>query len=376
MYLDNAATSFPKPRESIRAVRDFLTLMGGNPGRGGHIRSIEAARLIFEARERLTGFINGADSRRLIFTGNGTDSLNLAILGLFHRGDHVVTTSLEHNSVMRPLDFLTKSRKVEVTVIPCDQKGELDLDHLRRSLRKKTRAVIINHGSNVIGTIQDVAKIRSLIDDRILILDACQTVGNVPIDVRGLGIDIICFSCHKALFGTQGLGAIYIREGIDLTPLTFGGTGSRSEQTEQPEAWPDKFESGTPNTPGIAGLLGGLRFIERIGLANIARKKKRLAKSLIKGLEEIEGIVIYGGPHKDETLPVILFNMKGREPSEIGYECNRAGISVRVGLHCSPLAHKTVGTFPHGGVRVSPGYFTKQEELQKLSEVLNHLGKK
>ncbi|OPY71070.1 MAG: putative cysteine desulfurase [Syntrophorhabdaceae bacterium PtaU1.Bin034] len=376
IYLDNAATSFPKPEETINAVQRFLTEIGGNPGRGGHPLSVEAARLIYEAREKLAGFINGKDSERLIFTGNGTESLNLAILGLLKEKDHVVTTALEHNSVMRPLDFLQKTKNVDVSVVPCRETGELDLTVLRATVTRRTKAVIINHGSNIIGSVQPLDAIRDAIGNSTLILDACQTIGNIPIDVQKDMIDIICFSCHKALFGIQGLGAVYIREGIELTPLKFGGTGSKSEYTEQPDALPDKYESGTPNTPGIAGLLGGLRFIEKTGQAEIARRKRISTERIVEGLRGIDGVIIYGEPLNSKSLPVILINVEGVEPSEVGYECNRAGICVRVGLHCSPLAHKTIGTFPRGAIRISPGYFTEDAHISHLLEVLKSIASK
>lgn len=371
IYLDNAATSFPKPGETIDAVQTFLTRTGGNPGRGGHLLSIDAARVVYEARERLTRFINGKHSERLIFTQNGTDSLNCAILGLIGPGDHVVTTGLEHNSVMRPLEFLKKTRGIDVTIVPCSSAGFLDLPALRSSLRPETRAVIVNHGSNVAGTVQPVEEIREIIGRRIFILDACQTIGNIPLDVERDGVDVCCFSCHKALFGIQGLGALYLGQGIDPVPSRFGGTGSNSEQMEQPDLLPDRYESGTPNTPGIAGLLGGLEFIERVGLDEISRKKRMAVQRLLEGLGKIRGVIVYGPEEPgDRRLPIVSMNIEGVEPSEVGYACNRAGVCVRVGLHCSPLAHRTVGTFPGGSVRISPGYFTEDDHIDSLLEVV------
>jgi cysteine desulfurase family protein len=374
IYLDNAATSFPKPEETIDSVHHFLTFSGGNPGRGGHPLSIDAARIVFEARERLSSFINGKHSERLIFTQNGTESLNLAILGLVEEGDHVVTTALEHNSVMRPLDFLTKSRHVRVSVVPCSTGGSLDLKALKETVSRKTKAVIVNHGSNILGTVQPLDGVREAIGDKLLILDACQTIGNVPIDVERDAIDVICFSCHKALFGIQGLGAVYLREGVDPVPLKFGGTGSNSEFTEQPTSLPDRYESGTPATPAIAGLLGGLSFIDRKGLNEIMRKKRAAAERIIEGLRRIGGITLYGDiDREDHLLPIILMNVDNTQPSDVGYACNRADISVRVGLHCAPLAHKAIGTFPGGGVRISPGYFTNDDEIDRLMEVMKSI---
>lgn len=348
IYLDNAATSYPKPDETLRSLVRFVTNVGGNPGRSGHPLSIEAARIIFQAREKLTAFINGRHSERLVFTSNGTESLNLAILGLIEPHDHVITTSFEHNSVMRPLDFLQKKHSVNVSIVSCSEKGEIDLQRLKESLRKNTKAVIINHGSNVIGTVQPVRKIRDMIGNTILIVDACQTVGNMAVDTDAQGMDIICFSCHKSLLGIQGLGALYTRKGIDLQPIKFGGTGSKSEFTSQPEFLPDKYECGTPNTPGIAALLGGLTFIENAGLSAIIEKKKTIRLYTFEKLSELDSVIVYGDPSKEDSLPIISMNVRGVSPSDIGTACNRAGICVRVGLHCAPIAHRTIGTFPQG----------------------------
>lgn len=375
IYLDNAATSFPKPKESIENLNRFVTEIGGNPGRSGHSLSLEAARIVFEAREKLTQLVNGSDSERLIFTSNGTDSLNLALLGLCGLGNHVVTTSMEHNSVMRPLMFLMKTKNVELSVIQCSPSGSLDIQELKRTLRKDTRAVVVNHGSNVIGSTQPIGAIREAIGDTILIVDACQTIGTVPIDVNKDNIDILCFSCHKSLYAIQGLGALYIRRGLELTPLKFGGTGSKSESIEHPEFLPDKYECGTPNTPGIASLLGGLSFIENEGIDRISKRKKTLRDKIFHGLSHMDGITVYGGNGKNDVLPVISFNVEGKLPSEVGYALNGQQIYVRVGLQCSPMAHKTIGTFPGGTVRVSPGYFTTDDEIDRFLEAVKTIAK-
>lgn len=373
IYLDNAATSFPKPKESIDNLNRFVSEIGGNPGRSGHSLSVDAARVMFEAREKLTEFIHGNDSERLIFTQNGTESLNLAILGLLKDKDHVITTSMEHNSVMRPLMFLMKEKGVELSVIQCDPSGHLDIGEMAKMIRKETRAVIINHGSNVIGLTQPIGKIKDAIGDTILIVDACQTIGTLPIDIKKDNIDIICFSCHKSLFAIQGLGALYIREGIEPTPLKFGGTGSKSESVEHPEFLPDRYECGTPNTPGIASLLGGLAFIEKEGLEKIAERKRALRDSIVQGLAGIDGVIVYGNYEIKTTVPVISFNIQGKMPSEVGYSLNQREIYVRVGLQCSPMAHKTIGTFPEGTVRVSPGYFTTDEEADIFLEAVKKI---
>jgi selenocysteine lyase/cysteine desulfurase len=266
-----------------------------------------------------------------------------------------------------------EQRKIELSVVQCDPYGCLDIDELKRTVRKNTRAVVVNHGSNVIGSTQTIGAIKEAIGDVILIVDACQTIGTLPIDISKDNIDIICFSCHKSLFALQGLGAIYIRKGLELTPLKFGGTGSKSESVEHPEFLPDKYECGTPNTPGIASLLGGLSFIENEGLAKISQRKRALRDRVFRGLSDLDRITVYGDNGKNSVLPVLSFNIDGKLPSEVGYFLNQQEIYVRVGLQCSPMAHKTIGTFPGGTVRVSPGYFTSDEDIDIFLEAVKKI---
>ncbi|MCX5815537.1 MAG: aminotransferase class V-fold PLP-dependent enzyme [Proteobacteria bacterium] len=376
IYLDNAATSFPKPIESIQYLNNFIQGIGGNPGRSGHKLSVDAARIIFDAREKLTSFINGKNSERLIFTQNGTESLNLAILGFLKEKNHVITTSLEHNSVMRPLTFLQKEKQIDISIIQCSFDGILDIQKIKNSIRHNTKAVIINHGSNVIGIVQPIKEIKKNIGDIPIIVDACQTIGSAPIDIQHDNIDILCFSCHKSLYSIQGLGAIYLRNGIELTPLKFGGTGSKSESVEHPEFMPDKYECGTPNTPAIASLLGGLTFIEKTGYNRILKKKKSLIKTFLNRISEIDDIIFYGNYKNENNIPVMSINIKNKLPSEVGYELNKKEIYVRVGLHCSPMAHQTIGTFPEGTVRIAPGYFTTEDDIDIFIEALKDIARK
>ncbi|HOD75299.1 MAG TPA: aminotransferase class V-fold PLP-dependent enzyme [Syntrophorhabdaceae bacterium] len=375
IYLDNAATSFPKPAETIRYLNDFVTHIGGNPGRSGHALSLEAARVIFEAREKLTAFIGMTDSERLIFTQNGTESLNMALLGLLGEGDHVVTTRMEHNSVMRPLEFLSKERGVSYTAVPCSPEGFLDIGDIRAALKRNTAAVVINHGSNVTGTVQPLEGIKDAVGKALLIVDACQTIGSLPIDMEVMKADILCFSGHKSLFSIQGVGALYVRSGIELTPLKFGGTGSKSESIQHPTFLPDRYECGTPNTPGIASLLGGLTFIEQEGLGTIMDRKRALRRMLVEGLRAIRGVEVYGhkGPKDASFLATAAFNIKGLLPSDVGYELNRRSMYVRIGLHCAPMAHQTVGTFPNGSLRASPGYFTQEDDIRAFIEAVSEI---
>jgi selenocysteine lyase/cysteine desulfurase len=259
----------------------------------------------------------------------------------------------------------------------CSPEGIIDLDDLKMLMKKNTKAVIVNHGSNVTGTIQPLQELKKVIGNTILILDACQTIGAYPIDVERDGIDLLCFSCHKSLYSIQGLGAIYMNNGINLKPLRFGGTGSKSESVEQPVVLPDKYESGTPNTPAIASLYGGLTFIENTGFTKIVERKKVLRKSIVEGLSAEEGVGLYGPPQDANYafLPVVSFNIKNLLPSEVGYLLNKEDIYTRVGLHCSPMAHKTIGTYSHGTVRVAPGYFTTGEDIKRFLEVIKHIAK-
>lgn len=375
IYLDNAATSFPKPPETIEYLNEFVKNVGGNPGRSGHTLSLEAARVIFEAREKLAAFIGMTNSERLIFTQNGTESLNMAVLGLLGEGDHVVTTMMEHNSVMRPLQFLRGERGVSFTAVPCSPEGFLDIDDIRRALRGNTKAVIISHGSNVTGTVQPLDGIKDAIGQALLIVDACQTMGSVPIDMEEMKADILCFSGHKSLYSVQGVGAFYVRSGIELTPLKFGGTGSKSESIEHPVFLPDRYECGTPNTPGIASLLGGLTFIGKEGLQRIVQRKQALRRLLVEGLRSVEGVVVYGhqGIGPQSYLAIVAFNIQGKLPSEVGYELNRRSMYVRIGLHCSPVSHQTIGTFPNGTLRASPGYFTGEDDILTFVEAVREI---
>ncbi len=375
IYLDNAATSFPKPAQTIEYLNSFVTNIGGNPGRSGHTLSLEAARVIFETREKLTAFIGMTDSERLIFTQNGTESLNMALLGLLREGDHVVTTRMEHNSVMRPLEFLSHERAVSYTAVPCSPEGFLDIDDIRVALRKNTAAVVINHGSNVTGTVQSLEGVKDAVGEAVLIVDACQTIGCMPVDMETIRADILCFSGHKSLFSVQGVGALYVRSGIELTPLKFGGTGSKSESIQHPTFLPDRYECGTPNTPGIASLLGGLTFIEKEGLGTIMDRKQALRRMLVDGLRAIPGVEVYGhkGPEGASFLATAAFNIEGRLPSDVGYELNRRSMYVRIGLHCAPMAHQTVGTFPNGSLRASPGYFTGEDDIRAFVEAVREI---
>jgi cysteine desulfurase family protein len=372
IYFDNAASSWPKPPEVVQAVAQTLSEFGANPGRSGHGLSLEAARIIFEARNAIALLFHADDSLRIVFTKNATEALNIIICGLLKQGDHVITSSMEHNSVMRPMRMM-EDRGVEVSVVGCSRTGRFDPADMVAVMRPETRAVILTHASNVTGTIQPVAEVGAIARNMgiIFCVDAAQTAGALPINIPEMNIDLLAFTGHKSLFGPQGTGGLYIGPGIEemISPIMTGGTGSSSELEIQPDFLPDKFESGTPNTPGISGLLAGVRYIQAQGLGTIRAKEEKLTGMLREGLSSIPLVHVYGDPKK--TIPVVSFTIDSMSPSDITQTLDEEyGIMARPGLHCAPSAHRTVGTFPQGTVRFSLGWFNTEEEvLQALDAV-------
>ena len=374
IYFDNACTSFPKPPSVVEAIQEYCLRVGSSPGRSGHRLALEASRLIFETRENLSQLFNISRSERVILTSNATEALNLAILGLLTDGDHVVTSSMEHNSVMRPLNNLLKKGIIDLSIVPCSEDGHIDLEALERSVKKNTRLIAINHASNVVGTIAPLEEIGRISGEIPFLADVAQSAGAVPIDVEACGIDLLAFTGHKSLYGPQGTGGLFVREGIDLEPLRMGGTGSKSESWEHPDFVPDKYECGTPNTLGISGLGEGVRFILGEGIDKIRQHEMALTQRFLEGLEDIEGITVYGPKKSDEQTATVSINVKEREASEVGYRLDREfDIMTRVGLHCNPGAHRTIGTFPHGTVRLSMAYLNAQEEVSQVLEALRKI---
>ena len=378
VYLDNSATSWPKPQGVVEAIRKAIEKYGANPGRSGHKLAIEAARIIYQTREALAELFGLEDPERIILTKNVTEALNLVLYGFLKPGDHVITSSMEHNSVMRPLRDLEK-KGVEVTQIRASEKGEIDPRDLLKSIRKNTKLVVLVHISNVTGTIMPVEEILKITKDHgiPLLLDAAQSAGTIPINLRELPVDLLAFTGHKGLFGPQGTGGLVINtEGLEekIEPLMRGGTGSRSEEEEQPEFLPDKYESGTPNTPGIAGLGEGVRFILKEGINRIMEKKEKLTLKLLEGLKEIKGVKLYGSLDPKKQIGIVSFNVEGKSPSEVSYLLDeKYNILSRPGLHCAPSAHKTIGTFPFGTVRFSVGYFNTEEEIEYALQAVKNL---
>ena len=369
IYLDNPATSWPKPPQVREAMNRFVEEVGANPGRSGHSLSIEAARIVYEARESLSVLFHVKDSSRIVFTLNATESINLALKGLLKYKDHVITSSMEHNSVMRPLRDLEK-RGIELSIIPCSNEGMLDPKEVERKIRSNTRMVVLNHASNVTGTLLPVKEVGFIVrkHNLLFLVDAAQTVGAYPIDVEKDGIDLLAFTGHKSLYGPQGTGGLVIGERInekEMIPLKQGGTGSRSEFEEQPDFLPDRFESGTPNGVGIAGLLAGVQFVLEKGVELIRQDEMTLTQKLIEGLKEIPQVKLYGPKNQNDRIATLSFNFPRCSPSNGASRLEKEfDILCRPGLHCAPAAHHTIGTFPEGTIRFGLGAFNTEEEIE------------
>ena len=380
IYLDNAATSYPKPKEVGQAMMYFLEKVGANPGRSSHRLSIESGRILYQVRENLAELFNVDDPLRIIFTLNVTEALNLALKGLLRPGDQVITSSMEHNSVMRPLRELEK-RGVEVKVIPCSSQGVLDPVDLERAIKKNTKLIVLNHGSNVIGSLLPITVVGEMAKRHhiLFLVDAAQTAGCYPLDIKKDNIDLLAFTGHKALYGPPGTGGLVIGERVNtkkLIPLKVGGTGSHSEFEEQPDFLPDIYESGTPNIVGLNGLKEGVRFVLAEGVDKIHQHEKNLIIRLIEGLKEIPEVTLYGGDYRKEQVAVVSFNLKDKWPSEVGMRLDEEyDIMCRVGLHCSPATHKTIGTFPRGTVRFSMSWFNTLEEVDQVIMAIREIAK-
>ncbi|MBI3813944.1 MAG: aminotransferase class V-fold PLP-dependent enzyme [Nitrospinae bacterium] len=375
IYLDNAATSFPKPEAVYTAVNYTLQKYGSSPGRGGHKMSMQTDRIIFDVRERIASFFNIPSSSNVIFTFNVTMGINLALKGILKAGDHVITSSMEHNSVMRPLKRLEKEG-VAKTVVKCSKEGFLNPNDIEKEIKSNTKLIVITHASNVVGTIMPIQDVGEIARKKgiVFLLDAAQSAGLLPIDVQKDNIDILACTGHKSLFGPQGTGFLYIKDGLDVEPLIEGGTGSNSESDEMPDFLPDKFQGGTLNTPGIAGLGAGIEFIQKEGLQKIRNKELHFAAEIMSEFKKIKGVKLYGSPNPAERVSVVSFNIGEKDPAEVGNILNeKYDIMSRVGLHCAPNAHRTIGTFPVGTVRVSVGYFNTEEDIERLIKAVRDI---
>ncbi|ATW24313.1 aminotransferase class V-fold PLP-dependent enzyme [Candidatus Formimonas warabiya] len=371
-YFDNAATSFPKPEEVYREVEKYLRVYGANPGRSGHKMALQAGRVIFETRELLAKLFHIDDPMQVIFTSNATAALNLAIKGYLKRGDHVLLTSMEHNSVIRPIKAL-ENMGVEHTIVTCAKDGALNPEDMEKALKSNSKMIISTHASNVTGTLMPVQEIGTISQKNHLafLLDASQTAGVYDLDVNAMNIDMMAFPGHKSLLGPQGTGGLYIRKGLELCEMIQGGTGSKSDRIVQPEMMPDRYESGTLNTPGIAGLGAGIKFILRQGMDEIRHHESDLTNYLLEKLAEIKKVDVYGPMNTLKQAPVVSLNIRGMDSSEVAYELDsKYDIAVRPGLHCAPLAHETIGTLEQGTVRFSIGYFNTKENVDQAVNAL------
>jgi cysteine desulfurase family protein len=376
IYLDNAATSFPKPPGVAEAVARCLAETGGNPGRAAHRLAREASRIVFRAREAVAALLGVPDPARLCFTKNATEALNLAILGRVPAGATVAVGSLEHNAVMRPLRHLEATRGVRLRVLPLDAGGRHRRADLEAILAERPALMVLNAASNVSGALAEVGEIAAgcRAAGVPLCLDASQWAGHLPLSAADLGVPLLCCSGHKGLLGPAGTGCFYAAPGFEPEPLIRGGTGSRSESEEQPEWLPDRFEAGTANLPGLAGLLAAAEWLAGTGVAELRRREADLTDRLVRGLAALPGVTVLGPPAGAERAPVVAITVAGRDLGELALDLDRRDIAVRVGLHCAPAAHRSLGTLPGGGaLRLSPGCFTTPADLDATLAILESL---
>jgi cysteine desulfurase family protein len=378
-YFDNAASSWPKPNQVLEAMTICLEEYAANPGRGSHQMAVKASRTIFETRKSVAKLFAIANPNDICFTSNTTEALNLAIKGFLKAGDHVISSSIEHNSVRRPLEYMRQSKNIEITYVPTDTAGHINIDEVRSAIRSNTRLIVCSHSSNLMGTIVPIADLAQLCDEQKirLLVDAAQTAGTLPIDVNQMGISMLAFPGHKGLLGPQGTGGLYIHPDVDLEPLLHGGTGSQSEAIGQPTVRPDRYESGTLNTVGIAGLNEGVKIVLGETPALIHQKEWALTQKLMVGLQEIAGIHLLGPSLGVDKTGIVSFLLRQVDASELAFILDQSfHIAVRSGFHCTPLAHETAGTTETGAVRASIGFYTTEAEvdhfIQSVQEISKH----
>jgi cysteine desulfurase family protein len=375
IYLDNAATSFPKPESVYEAMDYYNRYMGGNPGRGSHRQTLQAGSLVLETRELLARLFNVKDSLQIAFTLNITAAINMALKGLLKPGDHVITTGMEHNALARPL-FALSGSGVDWTAVECGPDGSLDPANLKKAIRKNTRLIAMLHASNVTGTIMPIEEIGRIAREHgiCFMVDSAQTAGVLEIDTVKQNIDVLTFTGHKALMGPQGTGGLYINPDIEIKALKEGGTGSFSEQLQHPEIMPEYLEAGTLNTPGIIGLNAALKFIMEVGIDKIRSHEQKLCELLISGLQNMPGIKMYGPGDINKQTAVVAINHEQMDCGELGFRLdNEFGIITRPGLHCAPLAHRTIGILERGACRLSPGYFNTGDDIEALLKALHKI---
>ncbi|MEI6805239.1 MAG: aminotransferase class V-fold PLP-dependent enzyme [Myxococcaceae bacterium] len=368
IYLDNASTSFPKPESVYQAVEKFMRQGGASPGRGSYPKAQESERIVIKLRSKLSKLLGISDPTNLIFTNNATDALNLALKGFLKQGDHVVTTDIEHNAVLRPLASLQKSHHIDFTTVKSNLIGEISPDDILKAIRPQTRLVTCVHASNVLGTLQPIQEISKITRERniILLVDGSQTTGAIPIDIKELGVDIFVFTGHKSLLGLTGTGGLFIRSDLDLKPLREGGNGSHSNSLEQPLERPERYESGTPNMIGLAGLLGGVEYLLETGVDKIRAHELELTNLFVEQLNNIENIKVYG-PEAAKKVAITSINLASLDPSEVGQMLGKKfGICVRTGLHCAPFTKQST-------VRFSFGWSNTRRDIEAACEALREI---
>ena len=376
LYFDNAASSWPKPSAVIEAMSRCVLEYAANPGRGSHQMAVQASRILFETRKHAAKLFGIKNPNDISFALNTTHALNQAIKGFVQEGDHVICTSIEHNSVRRPLEYLREVRNVEVTYMKNDERGYMDLNELRQAIKANTSLVVVNHSSNLLGTIMPVGEIGELCRSEgvRLLVDAAQSAGVLPIDVGSMNIDLLAFPGHKGLLGPQGTGGLYIHPDIEFEPLMHGGTGSQSEAIQQPKVRPDRYEAGTQNTPGIAGLNEGIKFVLSETVERIHEKEWKMTQRLMEGLLAISGVRVLGPELGQNKTGIVAFTLQQAEASEVAFILDQSfGIAVRAGYHCTPLAHAAAGTLGAGAVRASLGYFTTDDEIERFIEAMQEI---
>lgn len=374
IYFDNAATTVRKPKQVAQAVAEAINSLG-NAGRGGHEATLDASRMIFDTRKKLAEFFHAENPKQLAFTSNATESLNLVIKGTLKKGDHVITTQLEHNSVLRPL-YEMEDRGVELSIISSDQKGCIDIQDFERGIRKNTRMIICTHGSNLTGNLLDIEKIGSIARKHQILfcVDASQTAGVIPIDVQKMNIDFLCFTGHKSLLGPQGTGGVYVREGIRLSPLKSGGSGVLTYSRSHPPQMPTALEAGTLNGHGIAGLSAAIDYLNKTGIDAIRKKEMELMRRFYDGVKEISGVKIYGDFDTEIRCPIVALNLGNYDSAQVGDELFMTyHIAVRPGAHCAPLMHQALGTVGQGAVRFSFSHYNTEEEVDFAVKAIKEL---
>lgn len=374
IYMDNAATTIQKPKEVAEAVVQAMNSIG-NAGRGATEASLSASRVIYDTREKLSRFFGAGNPKRIAFTANSTESLNIALKGILNPKDHVITTVLEHNSVLRPL-YECQERGVDLTILGCDGKGNISYKEMEEAIRENTKAIVCTHGSNLIGNLIDISKVGRIAarHDILLIVDASQTAGVFPIDVQKMNIDILCFTGHKSLLGPQGTGGLYVREGVEVRPLLSGGSGVDTYNKHHPKEMPTALEAGTLNGHGIAGLNAAITYLEKHGIDRIRERELSLMNQFYNGIKEIPGIVVYGDYEAALRCPIVSFNIGGYDSSDVSDELFVTyGIATRPGAHCAPLLHKALGTKGQGAVRFSFSHYNTEEEVNTAIQAVREL---